>query len=107
MHTISCNPGATIYLPQQVTDGYGRIDDFVPTIDYVVTPSGGFLSGYPLTMTRLDVGLYRGAVTIPSGLSGIGSYIASISWDSPEGTQYEVFLINAFLPFGTASVSPG
>lgn len=110
MQTVSCNPGATISLSIQVLKSDGsRSDGYAPTIDFVKTPSNGPLSGFPLVMTNISTGLFKGNVTIPSGISSVGTYIASVSWTHPTTsvTQYEVFLINAFLAFGTASVSSG
>ena len=106
---ISTNPGKTVAITTQVLDTSGeRVDGYIPQIDYVITPSGSMSSGFPANMTKVAIGLYSSNITIPSGSSAVGTYIVSISWTRPgtSQTQYEVHLINAFLPFGNSSVSP-
>ena len=106
---IMANPGQTVTLAVQVTNSSGEsIDGYTPTMNFIVDPSGSTFSGYPVAMTRVAVGLYKVAVTIPSGASAIGTYIASTSWTHPSNstTQSQIFLINVYLPFGNSSVSP-
>jgi len=85
-----------------------RVDGYVPQIDYIIDPSAVMISGYPLAMSREAVGLYSSGVSIPTGILAIGTYIVSVSWSRPGTalTQYEVFLINVALPFGTMSATP-
>jgi len=102
------NPGQTIILAVEVLDSNGsRVDGYIPTLDSVLDPSGTALSGFPDAMTRLSLGLYNLGVSIPSGITAIGTYIASASWEHPDTgfTQYDLFLINVALPFGTASAT--
>jgi hypothetical protein len=106
---ISANPGQTVIVVVQVTDSNGqRVDGYVPQIDFVVLPSGSQFSGYPENMINESLGLYTAAIVIPSGISAVGTYLVSASWIHPNTglSQYEVFLINAALPFGSATVTP-
>jgi len=106
---LFANPGQTIVLAVGVLNNQNsRQDGYVPTVDFVRDPSGSDLTGFPAVMVRDSVGLYDKGVSIPTGVTAIGTYIASVSWTHPDtaATQYELFLINVALPFGTASATP-
>ena len=106
---LFANPGQTIILAVEVLNNQNsRQDGYVPTMDFVLDPSGTGLSGFPSVMTNIGTGLYNLGVSIPTGVTSIGTYIASVSWTHPDtaATQYELFLINVALPFGTASATP-
>jgi len=101
---LFANPGQTIVLAVEILNSGGsRTDGYAATLDFVLDPSGAALSGYPAAMTRVTTGLYNIGVDIPSGLLSVGTYIASVSWAHPttSATQYQLFLINVALPFGT------
>ena len=103
------NPGQTIILAVEVLNSQGsRIDGYAPTMDFVLDPSGSGLSEFPSSMTRLNTGLYNIGISVPTGITAIGTYIASASWAHPEtaATQYQLFLINIALPFGASIATP-
>jgi len=113
--TISsfANPGQTIKLVLETLDANGsRADGYAdgydaPIINTFYLPSGDAASGFPQTMTQLETGLYYLAVTLPSGTSGIGSFVASALWNQP-GTGLDrsaVFSINSALPFGNTTIN--
>jgi len=114
--SINANPGQTVGLSVQVLSNgiYGHaIDGYVPSLNYVLNPDGSSAAGFPVQMTRVAVGTYRSNVVIPSGSSALGTYLASVSWQTlspvPEQgalTYNELFLINVALPFGNSSVYP-
>jgi len=106
--SFSANPGQTIILAVEVlNNNNSRVDGYTPTLDFVLDPSGTALSGFPDAMTNISIGLFNLGVSIPSGITAIGTYIASASWVHPDTgfTQYGLFLINVALPFGTASAT--
>ena len=106
---LFANPGQSVGVAVQILDlNSERIDGYVPQVDFVVTPAGSTQSGFPSAMTREAEGLYSLNINIPTGLTAVGTYIVSTSWNRPGTafTQYKVFLINVALPFGNATVSP-
>lgn len=106
---ISANPGQTVVLAVEVLNGQGsRVDGYQPTLNFVRAPDGSDLPGFPSVMPRDSVGLYNLGVSIPTGITAIGTYIASASWTHPTlaTTQYQLFMINVALPFGTATATP-
>ena len=106
---MNANPGQTVNITTQVTNANAeRVDGYVPQIDYVIDPAGSMSAGFPLAMTREALGVYSSGINIPTGILSIGTYIVSVSWNRPGTalTQYEVFLINVALPFGTMSATP-
>lgn len=106
---ISSTPGQSVGISVEVLDVNGeRVDGYIPQIDYVINPLNVMQNGFPLNMTNRAVGVYNSNITIPSGVTAIGTYIASVSWSRPGRalTQYQVFLISISLPLG-ATVSPG
>lgn len=109
--SLSTNPGQTVRIIVATKDGYGeRVDGYAAQVDFVLNPDLTEFSGtFPASMEEVSVGLYSFEIALPSGVSNIGTYIASVSWIDPDSgsTQYEDFLINSFRPFGNSSVSPG
>jgi len=72
---------------EEVKDGYNqRTDDgYVPVVTrIIVPPSFTLASGYPQTMTRLDVGLYYFQFTLPTGAVGVGTYFVDIAYMDPD-----------------------
>ena len=111
--SIFVNPSQTVSLVVETTNSSGeRADGYLdgyaaPVVTTLWLPSGSTSSSFPQTMTQLGTGLYYLNVTIPSGSSGVGSFIADIHWNQP-GTglnRAEVFLINSALPFGNSTVN--
>lgn len=106
---IFANPGQTVSLVSQVVDGYGaRVDGYVPQVTSVLMPDQTVASGFPLSMTRLDTGLYAAQIQIPSGSSSVGTFIASVLYTDPStgGPVWQVYQITVALPFGNASFTP-
>ena len=105
---ISVNPGQTAIIAVQTLDGYGqREDGYIPQVDFVLDPSGEQLIGYPVAMSAIATGLYNSAIVIPTGITAVGTYLASVSYINIEGyVTSEIFLIHAARPFGAATVSP-
>jgi len=104
---ISANPGQTVLVAVPVLNSSGqRTDGYVPQVDFVVLPSGVQYSDYPENMVRQSEGLYTASIVIPSGIAAVGTYLVSASWTHPDTglPQSEIFLINAALPFGNATV---
>lgn len=106
--SIGAIPGQAILLAVEILDNTGtRVDGYAPTLDFVKRPNGYNLAG-STAMTRMNVGLYKVSVSVPSGITAIGTYIASVSWVHPDtaATQYELFLINVALAYGTINAIP-
>lgn len=107
---IFANPGQTVVLALQVTDGYGLLADGYqgPTVDFVRLPSGDDSTSYPATMTEIAQGVWIHSLTLPAGSSATGTYVISCSWPHPDTDhmQNQLFLIHVALPFGNSSVSP-
>lgn len=108
--SLFANPGQTVTLPIQVLNSDGlRADGYqAPTIDFVRFPSGSLAAGYPVEMDKLETGLYKRTITLPTGSTALGTFLVSASWPHPNSSifQYEVFMIQVALPFGNSSVSP-
>lgn len=104
---ISANTGQTIRLVVQTVDGYGnREDGYIPIVDSIIYPDSSVLVGYPREMTRISTGLYYTNLTIPTGTTALGSYIASVYFVENDLMKWETFVINASRPFGISSISP-
>jgi hypothetical protein len=104
---IFANPGQTIRLVIQVLDGYGNLSDgYVPIVQSVLFPDLSSAVGYPRPMTRLDTGLYANGLVIPTGVSSLGTYIASVFWLEDSGPKWASFAINVARPFGNTTVTP-
>jgi hypothetical protein len=103
------SPGQTVTIVFETLDGYGsRSDGYsIPVITRVIFPSLALASGYPQTMTRLDVGLYTFQLTLPTMASAIGTYIVDIAYQNPEtGLPEQTFgQIVCTAPYGQYTVS--
>lgn len=108
--SIFANPGQKITLAVQVIDGYGGLHDGyqAPTVDFLMNPAGNMITGYPTIMSEIATGIWKHTITLPSGASAIGPYLASCSWPHPDTGifQNEIFILNVALPFGNTSISP-
>ena len=107
--SLSANPGQTVSLVTQVIDGYGaRVDGYVPQVVNVLFPDLSSASGYPQAMTRVSTGLYTHQLSIPSGTSGLGTFIVSVLFTNPStgGPEWQVFQVTGILPFVNVSVTP-
>jgi len=111
--SIFANPSQTVSLVVETTNSDGvRADGYLdgydaPVVTSLWLPSGSASSSFPQTMTQLGTGLYYINITIPSGSSGVGSFIADIHWGQP-GTglaRADVYIINSALPFGNSTVN--
>lgn len=107
---LFANPGQTLNIAIQVTDGYGGLHDGyqAPTVDFVLLPNGNLAAGYPANMTQIALGIWTHALTIPTGVNALGSYVVSCSWPHPETTvfQNELFILNVAFPFGNTTIIP-
>ena len=109
MNTINANPGQTVRLVVQTLDGYtgARIDGYVPVVRNVYFPDLSLASGYPMPMVKLDTGLYIHGLSLPSGSTSLGTYIANTYFvDNTGRAIWEVFQIQVSRPFGNSSVMP-
>jgi hypothetical protein len=109
--TLSYFPGQLVTVFQEMkdingvrTDGYGA-----PVVSRIVLPTMTLASGYPQTMTRLDIGLYYFQFTLPTGAASVGSYLVDISFLNPttglpNNSTYQVVVT---APFGNFGVSVG
>lgn len=61
------------------SDGYGVI----PSITRILFPDLTIAVGFPQNMTKIDTGLFRYVFTLPTGSSGVGSYLVDISYQDP------------------------
>lgn len=108
--SLFANPGQTVTLAVQVLDGYGeRADGYsAPVVDFIQLPNGSMSDLYPENTTSVAEGVFKHSFTIPFGISAVGTYLASISWQDPDtgAPKYELFLIHVALPFGASTVSP-
>ena len=116
---LELQPGQTVTVIQQILnlDGY-RQDGYVvsgvsgpngePVIARVITPTFTLLTGYPATMTQLDIGLYAYQFVLPTGGSSVGMYTVDIYWYHPTTyqLQQQLVLVNVTAPFGIYSVLP-
>lgn len=113
---LTYSPGqvATIYLPVLNADGYytdGYYDGYtidgysVPVIHRVVKPDLTLMDGYPAPMTKFDLGVFYGYVTIPTGASAVGSYYVDVRYRDDFGKlKIESVILQVTAPFGLYSV---
>lgn len=82
---LNYSPGQTVTFYQEVKDGYNqRTDDgYVPVVVRVIVPGFTLASGYPLAMTRIDVGLYYFQFVLPTGGTAVGTYFVDIVYIDP------------------------
>lgn len=80
-------PGQTVTFYIEVKDGYThqRTDDgYVPVVTRIIIPGFNLASGYPLSMTRFDVGLYYFQFILPIGAAAVGTYFVDIVYMDPD-----------------------
>ena len=109
VNSLYANPGQTVTLVVQTTDGYGdRIDGYVPRIENVYFPTLTTAAGYPRSMNRLELGVYYYNVQLPSDSTALGTFIINIFYRQPGSNApvWEVFTIQVARAFGNSSVSP-
>lgn len=104
LQTLSYFPGQTATVFLETLDGYGqRADGYPPpTITRIVFPDLTLAEGYPVEMTKLDVGLYYYQFVLPTGAIAVGSYFVDIEYTNPttfytNTAPYQI-MVNA--PFG-------
>jgi len=114
---LTYSPGqvATIYLPVLNADGYytdGYYDGYtidgysVPVIHRVVKPDLTLMDGYPAPMTKFDLGVFYGYVTIPTGASAVGSYYVDVRYRDDFGKlKIESVILQVTAPYGIYSVT--
>lgn len=89
------------------TNTYGaRVDVSTPQVMSIYFPDRSYSEGFPQTMTRLETGLYFYDIIIPTGLTSLGTFIASTMHTEGNNTVWNTFIINVARPFGNSSASP-
>jgi hypothetical protein len=101
---------ATIIL--EVSDGYNGAranSPSLPVIERVYMPNFSLMSGFPLTMTQLDVGLYYGQFALPLGGGSIGCYVTDVWFQRPQdgALNQMAYQINCIAPYGNYSIVTG
>lgn len=107
---LSYQPGQLVTFYKEIKDGYNqRTDDgYIPVIARVIYPGLCLAPGYPLNMTRVDVGLYYFQLTLPSGAAAVGTYFVDIVSLDPS----TLLLVNdsrqivVTAPYGNYSATP-
>jgi hypothetical protein len=109
MQVISANPGTrtSIVLETKMLGASLRSDpDVLPMVLRVVAPDHTTLiGGYPLPMTRLDVGLFVLDIQIPTGATAIGSFIVDVVYKMSGIDYSEVYQVVVNAPYANFSVS--
>lgn len=109
-------PGQTVTIIQQVlnSDGY-RADGYSPygfgdpVIARIIFPGFTLATGYPVPMTKLDVGLFAYTFNLPTGATAVGTYIVDIYWYHPTTLQLQqdVALVVVNAPYGLYGATVG
>jgi len=113
---INANPGQTISFSANVLSQglWGNlVDGYMPFIESVIDPTGAAVGGYPVPLTRISVGTYRGSFVVPSSTTNLGTYILRVVYQGPVpdphtgvANFYDTYLINVSLPLGNLAVYP-
>lgn len=111
IQTLNYFPGQLAVVWLETLDGYGTRADppALPTITRIIFPGFTLASGYPQAMTRLDVGLYYGTFTLPTGGASVGNYLVDTAYLDPDGDGYtynRAFQIVVSAPYGNYSILP-
>lgn len=107
---LSYSPGQTVTIIQQVLnlDGY-RADGAqgAPVISRILLPGFTLATGYPVSMSQLDTGLYNYSFVLPTGAVAVGTYVVDLYWYSPDTGQLQQDFISVLVtaPFGLYSIS--
>lgn len=116
---LSHMPGQTVTIVQQVfnldgyrQDGYDFINSGLlgaPVIARIIFPNFTLAAGYPVSMTKLDTGLYSFSFRLPTGAASVGLYIVDIYWYHPNtlSLQQDITQILVTAPFGLYSATVG
>jgi len=80
----------------------------IPVVEFIIDNNGDALPGYPVDMTRIDVGVYEYDLDIPAGLAYAGVYTVSITWPFPITFEPQYLYITVFssFPLRNSYVSP-
>ena len=112
---LNYTPGQTVTFYQEVKDGYGqRTDDgYIPAVTrLIVPPLFTLATGYPQSMTRLDVGLYYFQFVLPVGAAAVGTWFVDIAYLDPDSQlivndSRQVVVTAPFGNFGISTVGTG
>lgn len=108
-YILNYNPGQQVTLVFETLNSLGeRSDGYgTPLVTRIIFPNLSSASGYPASMTRLDVGLFIFGFTLPTMATAVGSYIADIAYLDPDtGTPKSTFFqIVVTAPYGQYSAS--
>jgi hypothetical protein len=77
--------GYSNYILDGYDDGYTN-----PIVVSVMLPDSTLAPGYPVPMLKIGTGLYSYALQLGSGVSGLGSYVASAFWTESTGESDEI-----------------
>lgn len=107
---LSYFPGQLVTVWLQTLDGYTglRADpSSVPMVNRIIMPGFTLATGYPQSMSRLDIGLYYSQFTIPTGAAALGSYLIDVSYPTIDqldgyvgGTSYALYEVVVTAPYG-------
>lgn len=91
-------------------DGYsisGSGLDTAPVIARVVMPNLTLAANFPVSMLKLDTGLYSYNIQLPTGAIAVGTYIVDIYWYHPTtmALQQDVVLVTVTAPYGIYSAT--
>jgi len=112
---LNYTPGQIVTFFEEVKDGYTnqRTDDgYVPVVTRIIVPGFTLASGYPQSMTRIDVGLYYFQFLLPNGAAAVGTYFVDIIYmDADSGLlvndSVQVVVTAPFGNFGVSTVGTG
>jgi hypothetical protein len=80
----SYDKNATVRIPFQITDGGVPITDTIPVVEKIILPSGAQESGFPQSMTAVDMSM--GTYEYQYKARSTGDYIVIISVDIDDET---------------------
>jgi hypothetical protein len=110
LNPLSSLPGHNIDLTAEVLDINGfRADPTVaPIVNWILDRNEVLMPGFPATMTRESIGYYTYLFEVGHGLTAVGPYIASISWQNPStgDLEYLFSVIDVVPPVINSYVSP-
>lgn len=107
---LSYFPGQHVTVFLETLDGYGvrTNSPTLPVINRIIFPGFTLSAGYPAAMTQLDVGLYYGQFTLPTGATSIGNYLVDVVYTNPANNAinnqtYQIIVSAPFGNFGTTT----
>src|SRR6185436_1794326 len=111
MQILSYFPGQKVVIfLETVNNNNVRTDSVtLPIVDRVIFPGLTLASGYPQTMTQLDIGLYYYQFILPSKASSVGNYLIDVSFVNPVNgfSNNEIYQIIVNAPFGNFGTTIG